>query len=878
MLDDTLKAELTELVKNVVQSELKAFQETVIVPIQKQMEALEVRVDRDSDVLGPPHRVSSLPHTPTNRSSSFSRINTNLSNSSGILHRVGQKVASTTSSILHGSLDSESSSREVSPVQSPLSFFSDNNSTSMLPSKVSSLSLNGSTSSQSTTSEMGGPITIRRNSGVTRATENDKVQSDFSFPANLIEGLPFLRITHNKKVQRLLRIDKDAGVISWNNKQSSRMLIDRICEIYVGEEARNYREEFKISSEHSRRWATIIHQRPKETKLRALHLIIASQQDFDDFILSLFSLVKLRREIMSGLALAGQNFVNVHWKLNSKSSESLTFSQVLALTRQLHIHCSRHQIKAIFDEADKDEDHYLNFEEFQNFVKLLKRRSDLATIYEYHRIGEHPLFLVRFFTEVQHEPLPDSCMLPMLAPPSVEEFEQMLLSSMKSSTGPNESNLPDLSLPLNNYFICSSHNSYLMGRQVVDVSSIESCIRALQDGCRCLELDCWDGANSGSSPVVYHGHNLTRLTSSVVFSDVIEAVLKYAFISTPYPLILSLEIRCSESSQLRIVSILRTVLARLLVTEPIPGDDGVSLPSPNALKHRILVKVKNELSSGASSGDEGSDAPKQTSICPDLAELGVYFSGRRFAGVFTKNESRNTVYSFNERVFKSIAKDPKKAVDLASYNRNHLSRVYPGPYRLNSSNFDPIYCWKRGVQMVALNWQTFDLGMQLNAAFFSNRVGYVLKPRCMQSHPRLQDAEPRDGMRKLRLTIISAQQLPRPKFLKEGTPFSPYVTMEVFGIEPNDTTNLAPEWTTSAVFDNGFNPVWDYTCMVLLEPSCFEFACLRFTLAAEGQPFAYHLCRVATMSPGYRHVPLVDLFGEDFIFSSLFIKSELTYA
>lgn len=872
MLDEALKAEIAELVRKSVQNQLRKFHENVIVPIHKQLEDLDLRSEKDLEASGNAQKF--LP-SPNSRANSISRLIATLSNSPGILYRVGQKVASTTSSLLHGTLVGEPLGGEASPLQSPSLFSSENNSTGVSSSRISTPSLNGS-ANQKPADEIGGPVTIRRNSGVTRATESDKVPSDFSVPAILIEGLPFLRITHNKKVQRLLRIDRDASIVSWNNKQSSRMFIDRICEIYVGEEARNYREEFKISSEHSRRWATIIHQRPKETKLRALHLVVASQQDFDDFILSLFNLVKFRREIMSGLALAGQNFVNVHWNLNSKSSQSLTFPQVLALARRLHIHCSRHHIKAIFDKADKDESHYLNFEEFQEFVKLLKQRPDISKIYETHRIGEHPSFFVKFFTEVQQEPLPESCILPMKSPPSVEKFEQMLLSSIKSTTGSSETKLPDLSLPINNYLICSSHNSYLMGRQVVDGSSIESCIRALQDGCRCLELDCWDGPGSNSSPVVYHGHGLTRLTSSVVFSDVIEAVLKYAFISTPYPLILSLEIRCSESTQLRVVSILRTTLARNLVTEPIPGDDGVNLPSPDALKHRILVKVKNESSFGASSGDEGLEAPKQTSICPELAELGVYFSGRRFAGTFTKCESRNTVYSFNERALKCIAKDPRKSADLKTYNQNHLSRVYPGPYRLNSSNFDPIYFWKRGVQMVALNWQTFDLGMQLNAAFFTNRIGYVLKPSYMQSCVGSHVSELRRGTRKLSITIISAQQLPRPKFLKEGSPFSPYVRMEVFGIEPNECTNLAPEWTTSVVFDNGFNPVWNYTCLINLEQENFEFACLRFTLAVEGQPFAYHICRIATMKPGYRHVPLVDLVGEDFIFSSLFIKSELT--
>jgi len=300
-----------------------------------------------------------------------------------------------------------------------------------------------------------------------------------------------------------------------------------------------------------------------------------------------------------------------------------------------------------------------------------------------------------------------------------------------------------------------------------------------------------------SEPIVMHAHNLLSsdwtLGTWVGFREVCQAVRETAFVQNDLPVIVSLEVHADPHQQEVMVEIMKEEWNGLLLDQPIEGlDRRLRLPTLEEMKKKILIKVKKAPSkttvpSGGTSGslgvslsafeDDGSDdekvvaKAKTVKICESLSKLAIYTHSAHF-DKFDDREAKTPshIFSLDENRIEALHETHHQ--ELFKHNRTFLMRAYPSAKHVDSSNLDPAFCWRRGVQMVALNWQTCDVAMMLNYAMFAGTDGWVLKPKGYRSADRSLCHSETDLYKTLdlKITVLAGQHIPVRGAKKDSIP------------------------------------------------------------------------------------------------------------
>ncbi|CAI7565091.1 unnamed protein product [Penicillium palitans] len=566
-----------------------------------------------------------------------------------------------------------------------------------------------------------------------------------------------------------------------------------------------------------------------------------------------------------------------------------------------------------------------------------------------------------FLQEMQHDTTVATSSEPVAdALASLDAFRAYMKDASSSAMALEEA--LDLSAPISDYFISSSHNTYLTGNQLYSDAAASAYTSVLLRGCRSVEIDVWDGesdtpnssdserdSDSSSSdseaeektkggeshhekpskdqkesfssrleaklggvlrrksvkspqrpsdeetatshmpvsaePRVLHGHTLTKGTT---FREICYAIRDSAFVASDLPLVISLEVHASLEQQQTMVDIMLEAWKGLLVDAS--PDDG-KLPSLADLRKKILIKSKctpfsaedekpeEEALTPQKSDDKssGQQPPKPSKILDALAKLAVYTRAYHFSH-FDQPEAKVPlhVFSLSEKAAREAHVTHRDA--LFEHNRTSMMRIYPYAFRVTSSNLDPTFYWRRGAQLVALNWQNLDKGMMLNHGMFVGTHGWRLKP----SGYRSSKDSPTNVIERHNLTlsieIYAAQDLSLPPGDHSERGFKPYVNCQLHVEEPegdvtpdqddasSDTEKSSYRRCTKS--SSGRNP--DFKGQKLEFPTVTgiieELSFLRIKIKDDEigrDPLAAWACiRLDRLREGYRLIHLHECAGE----------------
>ncbi|KAK1421334.1 hypothetical protein QVD17_23585 [Tagetes erecta] len=451
----------------------------------------------------------------------------------------------------------------------------------------------------------------------------------------------------------------------------------------------------------------------------------------------------------------------------------------------------------------------------------------------------------------------------------------------------------DMTAPLQHYFIYTGHNSYLTGNQLNSDCSEVPIIKALHKGVRVIELDLWPNSTKDGIDVL-HGWTMT---TPVTLEKCLKSIKEYAFVNSPYPVIITLEDHLTPNLQAKVAEMVTRIFGDMLYCPK--AEDQDEFPSPEALKHRVLLSTKPpkehleringnqddshnmpDLNNNFSQfvyidfDDENGDAaneknePKTPTEYKQLIGIHAAKANKELRKALTVESGKGKRLSLSEQTLEKAASE--YGTDLVRFTQKNIVRVFPKGTRVTSTNFKPLLAWMHGAQMVASNMQGYGKSLwMMHGMFRSNGgCGYVKKPDfLMSTGPNNEVFDPQVTLNvkktlKVRIYMGDGWRMDfSPTHFDKFSPPDFYTKMYMVGV-PADVSKKK----TRVIKDNWI-PVWDEEFTFPLTVP--ELALLKIVVrehdVSEKDDFGGQTCLpVSELRTGIRSVPLHSKKGEKF--------------
>ena len=484
---------------------------------------------------------------------------------------------------------------------------------------------------------------------------------------------------------------------------------------------------------------------------------------------------------------------------------------------------------------------------------------------------------------------------PLLSAGGVEA----LLRARSPLLNPTAADPGDLSRPLDQYCIYASHQTQLLADLLGPAGELAYKL-LLEDGCRCVDLRCWDG--DGGEPVV-----CSSLASmfKVDVDRVLRTIAAAAFASSHCPLIVLIDVRCSMAQQRSLALLLEATLGDALARAPAQALP--LLPSPTDLAGRIILAVhdgRGQPSAGSVQGEaaaESSDieASSSTDATPErpaaVNPLQDPLLAASTSEMIVQELAALAYFTVERCADPQVVSTLLTHVDLGAVLEMRqgatpgrlLLAVPPLPHSLDDAvkNVDPTPGWHTGCNMVGMHCQKPDLWMQLNRGHFCKgaaaTTGYVpmapVPPTALsRSVMSSSSASSRTPLR-LIITVLSSQNPGLSDAVNPESSIDPFVKAQVV-----EFPRPAQTGATLSAERNGLNPYWgEVLGFDVARPDC---ALLRLMLrdGKEGSRgstlLGQFVARVADLREGYQYLPVRSRHGHALPGVTLFVRVELVPA